>query len=505
MRNKNKLIKSKNFTYSFSDFFRGVNAGLDDGKVPVTYAKESYNFDFTKGALKKSLGFHEGLMELFDEEYVASAQAELDAIGDIIRVYVFKRYDPVIGERGDKLLLLSSDYSLFILDLAGHNQNFSRVRNVTFTSIPNAVNFRLNGDDVLVLASPTDNMVIYDGVNMPYEVLDAPKVSSMDIHYERLFVTTVDEKARVLFSDDLDITNWSLSLEEAGFIEMVDERGALNRVVSFNDYLYIFRDYGISRLTAFGDQEGFSVSHLFSLGAKIYPESVAVSGDRIIFLSNNGLYSFDGYNCTKILSNLDGLIASNNDNSKAAYFMGKYYLSLNMNFDENNLFDESGFVTNALIEYEPTTKKYKIVRGVSVVSITPVTSGGIEKLYISARGSESESYKVYVLDESGKFDEQILPKKWKSDKCNFSSIKQKVLRAIVIDGEAGACIKITNQYGESKSIVTNSGQNRYMIFLSGVAFEFEISSTQENAKINLINLEFSVLGGVWWITVNRHI
>ena len=71
--------------------------------------------------------------------------------------------------------------------------------------------------------------------------------TSMDIHYERLFVTTTNEKSKVLFSDDLDPTLWSIDLSEAGFIEMVDERGALNRVISFNDYLYIFRDYLAAR------------------------------------------------------------------------------------------------------------------------------------------------------------------------------------------------------------------------------------------------------------------
>ena len=106
-------------------------------------------------------------------------------------------------------------------------------------------------------------MVVWDGVSDPYEVLDAPKISSMALHYERLFATVDGEKNSVWFSDDLDPTNWSMSLDEAGFIELIDERGALLKVVSFLDYIYIFREYGISRLTAYGDQTSFSVSNLF--------------------------------------------------------------------------------------------------------------------------------------------------------------------------------------------------------------------------------------------------
>lgn len=48
-----------------------------------------------------------------------------------------------------------------------------------------------------------------------------------------------------------------MSPDEAGFINFSDECGDVIKVVSFSNYLYVFREYGIFRLTAYGDQNDF--------------------------------------------------------------------------------------------------------------------------------------------------------------------------------------------------------------------------------------------------------
>ena len=237
-RRTNSYPAASKMSFKVSNFLNGVLSGYDSGMVSPTRAICSYNFDFSGGSLKSGAGFSEGLISLFDESIREQAKIELESLGSIIRTFVYRNYDTENQRRNDKLFLLNSSLSLFSIDLAGGNLNFTRIRNIVFTSVPKAISYKLGGKDVLIFASPTDNMVVYDGENQPYEVLDAPKITSMDVHFERLFVTTTGEKSEVLFSDDLDPTNWSIDLSEAGYIEMVDERGALNRVISFNDYLY---------------------------------------------------------------------------------------------------------------------------------------------------------------------------------------------------------------------------------------------------------------------------
>jgi len=485
---------SSKLSFTVPNFLAGISTEYDSGMLSPRLSVTSYNFDFSGGTLKNGLGFKEGLLELFVSEKRDAIKQELDLLPSIIRVYAYRNYSEQENKRGDKLLILSSDMVLYILDLSGNNTSLNRVRNISFTSVPKAISYRLDGEDVLILASPTDNMVIYDGKNLPYEVLDAPVITSMDIHFERLFATTDGERSRIVFSDDLDPTNWSIDLSTAGFIELVDERGALNRVISFNDYLYIFRDYGISRLTAYGDQEGFSISHLFVSSSKIYPETVTVCGDQILFLSSTGLYSFDGYNTNRILPELFNLIAPNNENSFGAYYMSKYYLSLNMKFDERSEFDDKDFNCNALLEIDTKTKKYKITRGVDIKCILPVLVGGVEKLYLCARNNSDQKYQIVCLDNSGTFLGNPLFKVWQTDFYGFGKHNnRKCLRSISLDSNAGNVITIKSNNGRSRTIQTLDGARTYNLMLFGSKFSFCFSSDSETSSI--ISPELTILIG----------
>ena len=475
----------KKYSYQVSNFLQGISSGeYDSGIVPINTAISSYNFDFSGGNLKSGNGFYEALLELFADDCKENVKNQLKGIGSIIKIFVYKNYNNTSEKRDDKLILLSSDLNLFILNLKGENTSLDRIRNITFTSVPSAISYRLNGEDVLIFTSETDNMVVYDGFNLPYEVLDAPKISSMDIHYERLFVTTINEKSKVLFSDDLDPTLWSIDLSEAGFIEMVDERGALNKVISFNDYLYIFRDYGISRLTAFGDQEGFSVSHLFVSSAKIFAGSVTVCGDRILFLANDGLYSFDGFNATKILTNISNSFSKDNANCVGAFFEGKYFLGLSVKFDDVD-FDEAGFKNNCLLEYDIKTKNYKITRGVDIIHIESVMVGGYEKLYLCLRSNINENYSVCSIDKTGEYLGLKLKKVWKTDFYGFSKKqKNKCIRSVslYLQGDP-ASLTVESDTGYNKTIELVSGANTYNFYVFGSKFKFTFIS-HGNTMIN---------------------
>lgn len=114
------------------------------------------------------------------------------------------------------------------------------MQGITLTSPPQAVNYTLYGKDVVLICSPTDNMVVWDGENDAYFVENSPKITSMTMHYERLFATTSTDKYTLYFSDDLDPTNWNENITEGGFIQMLDERGELLKVISFWDTFTFF-------------------------------------------------------------------------------------------------------------------------------------------------------------------------------------------------------------------------------------------------------------------------
>ena len=206
---------------------------------------------------------------------------------------------------------------------------FAQLSGVRFTATPFAVNYRLYGEDVVILCSPRDGMAVWNGKEDAVIVGESPLITSLTLHYERMFVTIAGQKNAVWFSDDLDPTNWNPSLDEGGFIELTDERGRSNRVLSFLNYVYVLRDYGITRLTAQGKQTDFAAANLFVSGGRIYPETAAVCGDAVLFLCSDGFYSFDGVSTRRILKHLDGVLTAKGSPS-AAYVGGKYFVSLRL-------------------------------------------------------------------------------------------------------------------------------------------------------------------------------
>ena len=133
---------------------------------------------------------------------------------------------------------------------------FTEIPNVSLADAPESECYNFNGTDVIIFSKSGGGICIYDGVTATV-VNDAPIITSMCVHNERLFVTTGGVDNALWFSDDFDPTNWNVSLTEAGFIDMNDFRGDMKRVVSFGDYLYVFRTFGITRITAYSDQRLF--------------------------------------------------------------------------------------------------------------------------------------------------------------------------------------------------------------------------------------------------------
>ena len=179
---------------------------------------------------------------------------------------------------------------------------------------------------MLLLCSPAAGMKVWDG-SAVRTAENAPQILSACVHYERLFVTVAGERNAVWFSDDLDVTNWDVSLEGAGFIEMADDGGAILKAISFAGRVYLFRRYSIARLTAYADQTEFDLVTLYASSGRILEDTVCVCGDRVMFAAQNGLFVFDGVSTARVLERLDGLLDYGYAAARGCYWNGIYILS----------------------------------------------------------------------------------------------------------------------------------------------------------------------------------
>ena len=449
----------------------------------MDYAIQIQNFSFDTGALKEGNGFD----NLF--KYIAKPE-DMANIGSLEKCFYFYKFNQTTLLREDKLIFVSQNLEVYYLNLYAQNKQISKLRNVKFTSIPVCARYRLNGEDVIIFSSETDNMLVWDGTNTPYEVLDAPHISSMQVHYERLFATVDGEKNSIWFSDDLDPTNWSLSLDEAGFIELIDERGALLKVVSFLDYIYIFREHGISRLSAFGDQTQFQVSNLFVSSGKIIPSSVCVCGDKILFLASDGLYKFDGVDTVKILSNIaDGFIGCDNQKAISCFHESSYFLACNFQ-------DKNKTISNTLLEIDSETYKLKnITTGVEIKDLLSISYGETSGVVAITKASAENAFSLSFIVKNGKYFSNSLKKCWKSPTSDLgNSYEEKVLRRIFVQSDKP--IKI-NVFADDKEYVYSFDSSSSLCVKDCVInlhnFAFMIETDQDTCNIKNLKFEFKKL------------
>ena len=470
---------------SIDSFENGLSLTFDNDLTNMRYAKKLQNFSYVDGCLKNGLGIS-NLDTIFKNS--ETLINDFKAVGNIIKTFHFYKYNKETLTREDKLIFVNQDYNVYYINLYDSNISLNSLRLISFTSPPNAIHYRLNGEDVIIFSSETDNMIVWDGTNTPYEVLDAPKISSMALHYERLFTTVDGEKNAVWFSDDLDPTNWSVSLEEAGFIELIDERGALEKVISFCDYIYIFREYGISRLTAFGDQSQFSISNLFVSSGKIWTNSVCVCGDKILFLASDGLYKFDGVNTTKILSNIYNGFSKNNENCSACFHNGRYYLLADFYFDN----EENAKQT--ILEIDVSSNKLtNIISDLRAKSLTAINCETFNGVVVTCYDEETENYIPGILNQTATIFEKSLLKQWSSPTTNLNDSSHiKILQSIQID-TLGPAILTINHDNQSTHInfAGKDSIQHINTFIPLKKFSFTLSSNSPTCEIKNLTFEFS--------------
>lgn len=442
----------------FNSFAAGIDAYADESVMPLSTAKECYNLEFRRGALRQTMGI--SLSEITDS---------------VKSVWQYRR----TGAQGAENITMFCDSAGRVKYI--ENGAVKTLSGITFSGRVRAVNYRLEDSDVIIMMSDTESMAVWDGVNPAYTVADAPRITSMALHGERLFVTDARDSQSVRFSDDLNPTNWSSSLTEGGYITLTDERGKLNKVIDFLNYVYIFRDFGISRLYGTGGQTSFSVTNMYVSSGRIYPDTVALCGDRVLFLAGDGLYRFDGINTVRVLPQLDGMILPD-ENARGAYCRGKYYLACRI-AGEGAVGCESGmYKNNAVIEIDVSKGEFTLLRGADVSEICPVG----EKPYFVCDG------KAGVIDGSGALFGTPLGKKWRSPLSDFNSERIKILREICFFAEGSGAVTV-NADGNSESYNFVSGFVRIAPKLRGRLIGITFSSSAAEFGVNRVSLLYDEL------------
>ncbi len=434
--------------------FTGLDVKNDESTVDFSTAAMCYNFDFSSGALRGGYGI---------ESHAAVPQAAK-------RYWVYRCYSEALGKTVDKYVYQQADGLIKFFEpevereLPLSGEKYSEV---------DMLCYKLNSADTLLISSKDKPLTTWDGKRI-IEHAGAPRISSMALHYERLFVINPDEPTKVFFSDDLDPTNWTADASAGGFIELLDERGDMTKVVSFGGYLYVFREHGISRITAAGAQSEFSAVNLFVSADRIYPESIVKCGNVIMFLASDGLYAFDGYDCVKVLTKLGGRFTAP---TASAYFGGKYYLACSMDFADGVIEGRGGAATDgALAVYDVTTGEYSVTRGLCIEYMSVCTVNGEDFLAACDSGGSG------VITRCGKRFGTPLKKLWRGATTDFGRPDcMKIVREIYVDATAPCTLSVCGKRTKTRNVA--AGRRRVRVNTTADAFSLCIETDAADCVI----------------------
>jgi len=442
-----KLPNRKKRRLRINNFFGGMNYAKDEGVLQQSVASENYNFDFYSGALTDGYG-------------VVHAQ---NSIAGVKNIWCFRK--------NDEEILMAQETSGQIRYFRDGDWNI--LQGIKLIGNVRGINYRLLDEDVILICSDNENMVVWNGINSAYIVPSSPKIASLALHFERLFAADTDGET-VRFSQDLDPTNWTSSLNEGGYIKLTDDRGRIGKLVSFLNHIYIFRERGISRLTAFSDQRDFSVSNLFVSTGKIYADTVALIGDRVIFLASDGLYSFDGFSARRILTNLDGLIAAD-ENAAAFGAGGRYYLSCRLNGNRGIGCENGAFINNGLLVLEHRQNSYCLTRGIDIQRFSAYQNN----LMAVSNGI------IGQIERTNQNFGIVLERLWLSPQTDLGVDSEKVLEEILFDTNADLDLTIESEKDKKVfKVKADKGINRVRVHLRGRLIRFRISTDAEKVRIS---------------------
>lgn len=432
-----------------------------DGVGGYAYSACSYNFDVSHGDLRCCKGFKSCGITGFPAKP--------------LKVYFYRRFN-ASGAADDRILFYCANK--YICDYNTITGTFKIVAALRYSSAPQGVCYNFNGEDVIIFSSDGGDMKVYDGENVS-SVTGAPSVSSMCVHNERLFLTDGAQNNSLWFSDDFDPTNWNVSLSEAGFIDMSGYRGRLLKVISFGGYLFVFRSFGITRVTAYGDQSAFSVNDLFVSSGKIYGNSITVCGDCVLFFASDGLYRFDGLTARRISDDYRDFTDLTYGGVKGEYYGGRAYFILKAKFD--------GVTDTAILAVNPKNNSdYHFIRGAAADDIAVIAGENDYRLVILA------NEKLHFLCDESAICGVEPEKVWLSKFGDFGlKAKNKLLDRISFYTDKSATVTVRAD-DKIKTFTVKGGAKKREISpkMTGDRFSVKIKCTEAESKVVGLRLKF---------------
>ena len=477
--------KTKEVEFNYDMLASNPKIGVDDSTLEYKSPKIVYNFITEDGSLKNGYGFKVLSMPESKTDLENETEVELDGT-EIKALWKFDWFDTNLTFSEKYYVYYFNDSNKICYSNLFEHRYFPMVINTSYTEVPSCLYLRQGGEDSLLFSGSGNGFMLVSGSGVETKA-NAPKFISCCTHYGKFFAIASSKRERLLYSDETDVMDWDS--EQTENLDFGDGRGNLNKILSFDDNLYIFRDFGITKLSIYGSNDSFAVSHMYFSDSYIYPNSIVQSGDKVFFLTKSGLKVFNGnivknieLDCWKVISRCD------NSSCSAACFNGKYYLACRGDFGDNQTVGcegyNGGYVNNMLFVYDIQNGHEEILRGVDIKKLLSLSNPLKSKL-IACFNNEHKD-KIAELSQDGKLFGQGLPACITFAHTDFEKKdKKKRIKKILIRSEGDCTLTIKNDEKTYSFAITGKNKlQKIKTNIVGKTFDVKISSSAQNKKIS---------------------
>ncbi len=461
------MKRVKRISSSVTIGFNGLVSSKDPYVTDMSKATRARGFAFSKGALTGKIGIDKAV------KYNGAGEFEaLKANQTLKDIFLFRlRSD---GEDDFQLVAQTSDGEILKTPLFREG-GFESVAQIGTTGDITEANINLDGNDYLLLCSKDkDLLVLTKSAAMVNS--EAPHFSTVAVYNERVFGGVEGVENQVWFSDDFDPFNWKVSLAEAGYLNFNDEGGRVTKVISMHGHLYIFREYGIYRLTAYSVQSEFILKKVISDTGIIYAGSIEACGDCVIFFAEKGLFLFDGYNVKRVANELPEIKCATS--VTAAYLNGNYYMAVGLEDEKKN---------DCVIRYDVRLDSISILFGVEVTKLKAFRMNAVDDVVCLVK--TPNGMRLGRMSESGAIFDEATEKTYESPPMTAYPSKLRCIRSATFkcDGEATFFVVIDG-VSFSYPVKGKGGLQTIFIDRSGYNVRFEISSGASKIRITPIRV-----------------
>lgn len=462
---KYKISSPKRRKYLLSSF-KGINSDYTTTTLPCDYSADCVNFGFDKNKLVKGLKLRP--FDLYDTngEIVDLSGLEPSMHYPFFDIFTIDH----VGALFPTILICAKDKLHYMTP----NEFDGWSLFYTVNGVKKLLRCRYGEEYVTLICMGHGPLYLMRMSGVINSMDNSLLLSDLCEHYGKVFAVEDGKPNTIWFCKSFDPTNWNASLEEGGYITIDGTLGKVNRVLSFKNYVYIFSDYGIYRLTAYLDQTEFSVKKLYSSTSRIYEETVVMAGGYILYTAEDGVYRFDGYDSVKINNDINKKL-DDAKNIKAAFCKNEYYL-----YYENDV--------KNIIRLNLQTREINIAKGYNIVGLATLSSR--KQNNVLTFDPVNNSFLTFAEDDY--IDDNVMNAYWKSCEITFNSLEDKLIRSIEYNANCDFNIKIIAD-DKVYDFPLNRKLKEQLINVKGKKFKFEVSASVANPILSEIRLTVDFL------------